>query len=234
RRRILGYAGVLSLPLEREETKHLILDDGAANGTAKELSAVWTLRARLLLEDVLRVELLFPEESKRRAVIRIAARLGDQVDRRAFRAPVRGGETLGADYKFLNGLEGQLHHWTADGIVLVIDTVDGHVDIATALPIYGENCIAVFGGIIRIGRLYSGRQIRQVRDVASEQREFFHFARRNVLAHARLQLIEQRSFAGDFNRFARSAGTQLGVYCRCLTDQKFDGLRYGDEPGFGN
>src|SRR2546422_561902 len=150
-KRIFRYAGVLTLPLECEETEEFVLGDRATDGSAEELAAVRTLLSRwLLLIEVLRIELLFPEETKRRPVIVVRAELRNQVDGGAFRTPVGGREALRADHEFLNSLERKLHHRTADGVVFVVDAIDGYVDVAPALPIHREDCITVLGRVIRI------------------------------------------------------------------------------------
>ena len=72
--RIFRYAGMFTLPLECEETEQFVLGDRATSGSAKELTAVRTLLSpRLLFIEVFRIELLFAEESKRRAVILVGA-----------------------------------------------------------------------------------------------------------------------------------------------------------------
>ena len=59
--------------------------------------------------------------------------LGDHVDGGAFRAAVFCREALGADLELLNGFERHLHDGAADGVVLVVDAIDGHVDVAAAV-----------------------------------------------------------------------------------------------------
>src|SRR6267143_7022491 len=62
---------------------------------------------RLLLIEVFRVELLFPEEPKCRAVIVVCTGLRNHVDGRAFGASIGRRETLRANHEFLNRLEGK-------------------------------------------------------------------------------------------------------------------------------
>src|SRR6266550_177281 len=119
--------------------------------------AVGTLLSRLLLEDVRRIELLLPEESKRRTMVFIRSSFGDQVDRRAFRAPVSRREALCADHEFLNSLERKLHHGTTDSVVFVVHAIDSYVDVPATLAIYRQNCIAVLGRVIRIRGFHARR-----------------------------------------------------------------------------
>ena len=65
---------MFALALEGEETEQLVLGDRATSRSAEELTAVWTLlSAWLFFIEVFRIELLLPEESKRRAVIFVGA-----------------------------------------------------------------------------------------------------------------------------------------------------------------
>ena len=128
---------------------------------------------------------------KERAVIVVGARLGDHVDGSAFRAAIFGGEALGADLEFLHGFERKLHDGTADGVVFIIDTIDGDVDVATTLSVDGKNRVTVFGGIVRIGSFNAGSEIGEVGDVATEKRKLFNFTGSDVLADAGLGQVDQ-------------------------------------------
>ena len=68
------------------------------------------------------------------------------VDRGAFTAAVGGGKTLGADVELLDSFERQLHHGAPDGVVFVVDTVHGDVDIAAGGSTHGKYRHAVFVG----------------------------------------------------------------------------------------
>src|SRR5581483_7743704 len=82
-----------------------------------------------------RVQCSVAEKAEDRAVIVVGALFSDHIDGSAFGTAVLGGEALGADLKFLHSFERKLHHRSADGVVLVIDTIDGNVYIATTLAV---------------------------------------------------------------------------------------------------
>ena len=127
----------------------------------------------------------FSSVSKRRVaevaedgpVIGVGALLGDHVDGGAFGAAVLGREALRADLEFLHGFQGKLHDRSADGVVLVVDAVDGDVDVAAAGAVDGENGVAVLGGIVRVGGLYAGGEISQIGHVAADHGQLFHLGR---------------------------------------------------------
>jgi len=70
--------------------------------------------------------------------------------------PLAAEKALGADLEFFDRFTGQLHHWAAYGVVLVIDAVDGDVDVTPALAVYRENRVTILGGIVGIGKLTPG------------------------------------------------------------------------------
>src|SRR6185437_9269603 len=144
-------------------------------------------------------------------VIVIASRLGDHVDGGAFRPAVLGGKPLRTDLEFLHGLKGKLHHRAADGVVLVIDAVDGDVHVPAARAIYGKNGVAVLGRVIGIGGLYAWSQVGEIGDIASDHRQLLHFSRSDVLADAGLLHIDQRGVAGDLYHFGRDSRIQCRV-----------------------
>ena len=163
-------------------------------------------------------------------MIVVGARLGDHVDRRAFRASVHRREALRADLEFLNCFQGKLHHRSTHRIVFVIHTIDGDVDVAAPVSVHGENCIAVFCRVVGVGGLHSRGEISEIGDVPSDHRKLFDLFGRNVLAYVRLRLVYKRDgFAGDLNELACRARLQLGVdRCR-LAHQDFDGLDDGSK-----
>src|SRR5215813_10479107 len=113
----------------------------------------------------------------------IRAGLGDHVDGSSFGAAVCRRGALRANYEFLDSFQRKLHNGATDGVVLVVHAVDGGVDVATTLSIYGENGVAILSGIIGVCRLYARSKVCQVSDVAAKQRQFFYLARSNLLAH---------------------------------------------------
>src|SRR5262245_46402616 len=82
---------------------------------------------------------LVAEETKRRTVVVVRSRFGDYVDGGACRAAVYSREALRGDLEFLHRLRRKLHHGAAYGVVLVVNAVDGYVDVASAVAIHGQN-----------------------------------------------------------------------------------------------
>ncbi len=167
-------------------------------------------------------------------MIAVGARLGDHVDGSAFRAAIFCGEALGADLEFLHGFERKLHDGTADGVVFVIDTVDGDVDVATTVSVDGKNRVTVFGGIVRIGSFNTGSEISEIGDVATEKRKLFNFTGSDVLADAGLGDFDEWGLGSDFDSFRTGADLEFDVGGNDLANHNFDGLRGGGETALGD
>ena len=101
-------------------------------------------------------------------MVAVGSLLGDHVDGGAFGAAVFSGEALGADLKFLDGFERQLHHRIAEGVVFVVNTVHGDVDVTAAGTVDGEDGVAVLVGVVGVGGFDAGREIGEVGHVAAE------------------------------------------------------------------
>src|ERR1700730_12982726 len=129
----LGEAGALTLAFKSKETEQLVLDDGPPDGTSKKLAAVGSFCTSFRGKFIDGIELLLAEETEARPVETVRSGLGDHVDGSAFGAAVGGGKPLGADDEFLNSLERKLHNRSTHRVVLIIDTIDGYVDVAAAL-----------------------------------------------------------------------------------------------------
>src|SRR5205807_9338172 len=110
----------------------------------------------------------------------LATGLGDYIDGGSLAATIHGRKALGANYKLLNRFERELHHRTADGVVLVVDSIDGDIDISAAGTIDPENCNAILCRIVRVHRLGPRRQISQVSEVATVKGKILDIARRDV------------------------------------------------------
>ena len=154
----------------------------------------------------------------------VRAGLGDHVDGGALRTAIHSRKALRTDLKLLHRFQGQLHDRPAHGIVLVVDPVDRYVDIPSAVAVDRQNGVTVFCGIVRIGRFHPGCQVGEIGHVPADHGEFLDLRRRNILAHIRFGLIDQRRCAGDFDEFRGNAWLQLRVYRGCLTNQNFECL----------
>ena len=96
----------------------------------------------------------------------VGTALGDHVDRRALAPPIGRAEPLCRNIEFLHGFERKLHHRPAHRVVLVVDSVDGDVHVASGGPVDPEHRNAVLGRIVGVHGLGARRQKRQVREIA--------------------------------------------------------------------
>ena len=101
----------------------------------------------------------------------IGSGFGDDVESSAFAAAVLGGEAVGADLELLHGFEGKLHDCAADGVVLVVDSVDGGVGVASAGTVYRVDGITILGGVVAVDHLDAGREDSEIGDVAPVERK---------------------------------------------------------------
>ena len=160
--------GAFAQALVGEETEVLVFADGSADGAAVLLTAVVGLGLSGLFADgVVGLQGLGAEEAVEGAVKLIGAGFGDDVESGAFAAAVLGGEAVGADLELLHGFEGKLHDGTADGVVLVVDTVDGGVGVASAGTVDGVDGVAIFGGVVAVDHLDAGCEDGEIGDVAA-------------------------------------------------------------------
>ncbi len=126
-------AGALAESFVGAEAEVLVAADAAAKGTPILLPTVVGLGvAGVLIDLVDGLDGLAAKETVQAAVEVVAAGLGDDVEGGAFAAAVLGGETVGGYLELLDGLEGKLHDGAADGVVFVVDAVDGGVGVASA------------------------------------------------------------------------------------------------------
>src|SRR5262249_8363715 len=196
--------GDLALAFDGVEEEVLVFTNGAAERTAELLPAERRLiYTGLVLEEILRIEPLVALEDEARAVKLVLAGLGDDVDRRAFAPTVGGGEALRADDEFLHGFERELHHRTADGVVFVINAVDGDVDVAPLSAVDAEDRIAHFGRVIGGNRLHARSEKSQIGEVAAIQRQVADISRTQVEAEVGPLRINNRGLPGDDHCFSR-------------------------------
>ncbi len=219
-------AGLFARTLDREKQEGLVLLHRPADGSAELLAAERSLlpaaAVRGLLEVVQRVEDLIAVLKEDRPVKNVGAGLGDHVHRRAFAAPVGGRKPLRGDIEFLNGFEGKLHDGPAHRVVLVVDAVHGHVHVASAGSIGGEDAVTGFGWVVRRHWTGARRENRQIDEIARVKRKIFHFRWRDRLTDIRFFKIDQRSAAG-FNRYCLGllARRKLRINGRRATDKEF-------------
>ena len=125
----------------------------------------------------------------------------DHIDRGTLRPAIRGGKALRADHEFLDRLEGKLHHRATDGVVLVVHAINCDIDVAAVLAVNGKNRVAVLGWIVRVCRLHTWRQVREIGDITANHRQFFDLAWSNTLTDTRLQLVHEERLTGYLDNF---------------------------------
>src|SRR5215813_3825704 len=96
-----------------------------------------------------------------------ASGLCNHIYRCTFATPIKGGEPLCADHKFLDGLKRKLHHRPANRIVLIINTVNCYIDVTAARPVNPKDGNTTFGWIVRIHRLSTRSKISKIPEVTS-------------------------------------------------------------------
>src|SRR5207237_9586571 len=142
--------------------------EGGAGGAAVLLTAVVGFGLSALLADgVVGLQGLGAEEAVESAMKLIGAGFGYDIESCAFAAAVLGGEAAGADLELLHGFEGKLHDGSADGVVLVVDSVDGGVGVASAGTVYGVDGVTILGGVVAVDHLDAGRGDGALGDVAA-------------------------------------------------------------------
>ena len=154
---------MFAFPFDREETEHFVLEDGAANGTSKLLTAViWVLGVLATFavgNFLVGIQCRVAKVAEDRTMIVVRAGLSDHVDGRALGTAILRRKTLRADLEFLNRFQGKLHHRSANGVVLVVDPVDCDVHVATVGSVNRKNGITVLGGVIGIRGFHAWRKI---------------------------------------------------------------------------
>ncbi len=121
---------ILPRPLVGAEVVRAVRDDRAAQAAA-ELVTLVGLPVHLgqLLGERPRVHRLVAPQREPAAAALIGAAFGHDVEHGAVAAAVFRVEALRQHFKFLNGLEREQLQQPADGVVVVIATVDDVVDV---------------------------------------------------------------------------------------------------------
>src|SRR5258708_17841870 len=145
---------MLALSFQGKEPKELVLAEWSTNGSPELLACIVRVRgccaacaSRVLLVGV---KTGVAEEAKDGTVIVVGARLGNHVDGGAFGTSVDCRKSLRANHKFLDGLQGKRHDRAAYGVVLVVHSFDGDVDVSPARAIYRQNAVTVFRRTVSI------------------------------------------------------------------------------------
>ena len=132
-------------------------------------------------------------------MIVVAAGLGDDVEGSAFGAAVLRGEAVGGDLELLDGLEGELHDGAADGVVLVIDAVDGGVGVAAGGAVDGVDGVSVLGGVVGVDQLHAGGEDGEVREVTAVEGQVGNLLRGDVGGAVGLFGVNELISGGDFD-----------------------------------
>ena len=114
----------------------------------------------------LRIQGIIAEEFEKRAVICVAAGLGEHVDLRALMPELRGVNT-DLNFELLNGVNGRKDDITIEIRVRVIDAVEGVVVEHDALPARGYGLGGAFATLPGIGlprERREGVRVRRHRD----------------------------------------------------------------------
>ena len=149
------------------EEVRLVLDDRAAEAGAELVLAVLALlRRRALLGLGLAVQALVAEVLEDGAPELVGAALGDDLDRAAVGAAGVGAEALGLEVELADGVEREVLHQAADGVVVVVAAVDQVVDVAAAAARHLRRELRRLGGVGVEAEADAGDQRGQVRRTA--------------------------------------------------------------------
>ena len=160
---------VLAQALVAAEEERLVLDDGSAERAAELVPAEIRL---LVIEVVLPVEAVVPEELEHRAGEQVGARLGDDVEDAAAGAPVLRAHRVGDDAELLDGLDAGHDAVRARGRVVQCVVVRGAVEREEVLARSGAGH-GNLGALADIGPLHA----RPAHDDARlQERELRHIA----------------------------------------------------------
>jgi hypothetical protein len=67
-----------------------------------------------------------------------------------------------------------LHDRPADGVVFIVNPIDGDVDVATLTAVDTENGDAVLGRVIGTDRTRAWGEVREIAEVTAIQRQILH------------------------------------------------------------
>ena len=112
-----------------------------------------------------------------------------------------------------DGFEGELHDGAADGVVLVVDAVDGGVGVAAAGAVDGVDGVTILGGIVAVDHLDAGREDGEVGDVAAVEGKVDDLARSDGGGAVGFLGVDELVGGGDFNGGADGSGLE-GEICR--------------------
>ena len=179
---------------------------------AAELVPVERRLAGRRLEEAGRVHRRVAQELPGAAVERVGAAAVVDVDRRARRAPVFGAHVVGDDLELGDRVRRRLHHLVREALVagavgVVVDAVDQEVVERAAQAVDVERAFArrVAGRQRGAGELDAGRQQRQRRVFAREQRQCADLLAADDLAALARVGLDQRLRRRDLDLFRELA-----------------------------
>ena len=206
---------LLAEPVVIGEEEGPVLDDRAPDGPAE----LTLLERRLLLagavgEEVVGVEPVVAQEAVARAVNRVAAGLGDDVDLSAGIAPLLGGEQVGLDLELLDRFHVGAHDDDQRQARVVVDPV---VEVVVrVLPVAVHEQLGAGSQVVGpcpahdraahagAGAGHAGTESGQLHEVASVERQILHLLLLDHAAqHGRL-VFEQRRGALDEDGLAQA------------------------------
>lgn len=106
-----------------------------------------------------------------------------------------------------------MHDGAADGVVLVIDTVDGGVGVTSAGTIYGVDGVTILGWVVAVNHLYTGGKDGEISDVAAVEGKVNDFARSDGGGAVGLLGVDELVGSCDFNGGTDRSGLE-GEICR--------------------
>ena len=210
-----------------------VLDDRTADGPAELV----LLERRLGLpgtigEEVVRIKAVVAQEAVGHAVEGVAARLGDHVDLSARVASLLGRVEIGLDLEFLDRLDVGTHHDHQRQPGVVVDAVVQIVVGVLAVPVHeqfgaGTQVVGARAAHDRAahaaaGPRNSGRQRRELHEVAAVQRQLLNLPLLDDRPEDRRLGLEQRGPAHNLDGFAHQPHRQLQVDLGALVDLQLD------------
>jgi hypothetical protein len=161
-------------------------------------------------------------EEAARPLVRAALR--HDVEHAAVAAAVFGLEPLGDEVELLDRFEREELQEAADRVVVVVAAVDLVVHVAAGAAVDLGRVLRALGRIRMEPEADAGHRCREVRELASVEREAFDAAGIDHLADRRRGGGDERRLAGDGDRFGEGRDLQLDVHV--------GGLRHVDHQTF--
>ncbi len=142
-------------------------------------------------------------------------------------------EAVGADFELFDGFEGKLLDSAADGVVFVVDAVDGGVGVTAAGAVDGVYGVTILGGIVAVDHLDAGGEDGEVCDVAAVEGKVDDFARSDGGGAVGLFGVDELVGGGDFNRGADGSGLEGEVCGQGGSNEELDVFDLGGTESGG-